>query len=677
MPKEFVHSMPPASQENSNRRNTKNLDLNAPIPTADDVARRRAELEASTEEDKQRTESLRKGIQKQKKPQQLPKSVIYNPGEVMELGDEDIEYVDHAEEAKREQRVLQNQVAKLEAQIKQAESKLSVFDRLKRPFQLLSAEPSTGAYARIDFLKDQLKTVKIELSMFDDSQNLTQEDQHMAKLRAEAKAEFKDKPPSFVKNPGQIARDMGRDSASTLLPGVRDSIEQDDFRTQNREGISLSDRDFTNPEEFDASLERDPAAAEQQRKDMQKANRDRLKQTAKAREQATPEYSGLRKNTGRRGADLRLATTEEIADRVATKEMADRKEPMTTAEREALHKEFNEARRGSKDVAALDVAEAQDAVMREQKKLGWESHLEELDEPQEETPASSPEIRGLRKQTGRRGEDLRLRTTDEMSDALLSRSHAETKIANQDIAALGEEFRSKRRVSAERAMTPKEIEAKVKEARKENKWENDDAIELDSSDFEVIEPTVAKVELPKGVKEAAKKGRETMNLEPKMTIEQTVQSIGQAKASRLWENFSLALKANQEDIKAMKHVDYLDLKAAENMLNARYNLSPGEGIPTKLTFAITELTKTQNPALEASVMKILNAMKIEKQQVLNVLYPPSEYPRAQAPAEKQWEDIVQIKADDRGTAKTVAAINKGSSRARIGGSTATGGLTGR
>jgi hypothetical protein len=69
-------------------------------------------------------EKLHKEINNVRK--KVSSTVSYNPGPEMELGDEDIEYLDPKDEAKRKTRLLQNKEAKLRDQIAEAKKKIEV-----------------------------------------------------------------------------------------------------------------------------------------------------------------------------------------------------------------------------------------------------------------------------------------------------------------------------------------------------------------------------------------------------------------------------------------------------------------------------------------------------------------------------------------------------------------------
>lgn len=330
----------------------------------------RVAAEAAQEaEAKAEQERLQQEIAKQKSAKNSP-SVTLHGEPPIELQDEDFEYVDDPKaEMQRQWRVLQNREASLKEKIAAAEKKINMGDRWRQFKQWMKGEPSIGPYYQLNALKAELEEVKQQLFMYE-------EDQNMAKLRREAREEFSQNPPSFVKSGKRMARDAVRDAASTFMPGVESSYDRE-RRTFEEEqaGSVVNPENYTDVAEFEASLERDPKLAEQQRKDAQKANRDRLKQAA-AKRQAEAErderinFTESSYGARRSGPDVRTATPEERAEKARFRDMAERK--MTNEEIHSIGDEFR-ARRKAARGNEISAEELEARIQAERQKNGWEN----------------------------------------------------------------------------------------------------------------------------------------------------------------------------------------------------------------------------------------------------------------------------------------------------------------
>jgi hypothetical protein len=61
---------------------------------------------------------------------------------------------------------------------------------------------------------------------------------------------------SFMKSERQVAKDIVRETAAAMIPGVRTTAERDQDELEAKQGIQLSPDQFTDPKEFDKELEK-------------------------------------------------------------------------------------------------------------------------------------------------------------------------------------------------------------------------------------------------------------------------------------------------------------------------------------------------------------------------------------------------------------------------------------
>ncbi len=722
-------------------------------------------MEKQSEKDEAQAEQLREeisGIRKKVSP-----SVSYNPGPEMELGDEDIEYLDPKEETKRKTRVLQNKEANLRDKIAEAKKKITTSDRLKQMWQSLKGEPAIGPYYRLKALEIELEEVQRELGFLE-------EDQQMAKLRREAQEEFKTEKPSFIKSGKEVARDMARDAASAFMPGVESGYDREARNFRESQDVQIDEKDFTNPDEFEAALERDPKLAEQQRKDQQKANRDRLKQTAEARRKQAEEEAALEEQISigrgasiRRAApNVRSASPEEMAEKVRTRDMADRN--MTDEEVSNLGTEFRARRRAAQQAEqGMSAAEIEAKVQADRAKYGWESSEEitdadilSIEDAKRKAPPTPME---RARQTVRMNQENRYRellgdrssevigTIDnlfaQMSPAEASRlgfsrdeyldyasgllqtatdqwkdqktgftSEDYFKLAQRKLsefnkklglppdfvtgfgksrlseaAALGgNTAREESRRAANRVAGGVETNTnRTADRRSNRKSENEQAYQA-PAEKAPAEYDIDLSDLEKGPLDEKFDGM----------VENASKTLGREQAHTLWNKINRALTEKGEAIKKADNYTYLTYRSGlDDAVKTIQALSPDvktKTLETSLVFAITDLVKgTKNPTLLPNVMTILNKIGISKDDVANILNSNSSDTRQPKQLSQKRDSILEtmgtyvmtpeeaakyavddngkpLKAEKRGTSRTVADRNQRSNARRYGGSTPTG-----
>ena len=711
--------------------------------------------EQQSAQDEAAAEKLREEISGVRK--KVSSTVSYNPGPEMELGDEDIEYLDPKDEAKRKTRVLQNKEAKLRDQIAEAKKKISTTDRLKQFWQNLKGEPAIGPYYRLRALEMELEEVQREIGFLE-------EDQQMAKLRREAQAEFKDEKPSFIKSNERMARDIARDAASAFIPGVESSYDRDERLNRESDSLRIQPEDYTNVEEFEASLERNPSLAEQQRKDTQKANRDRLKQSAEARRKQAEEEAALEEqiNIGRGASvrrsapSVRTATQAERAEKIRTSEMADRK--MTDSEISDLGAEFRARQQAARKAEQNMTAEEVEAkVQAERAKYGWESTEEITDEDilsiedQKQSPPPTPAERA--RQTALDNQEKRYRellgdranevigTIDrlfaEMSPAEIKRlgfsrdlyldfasgmmqtateswKDEKTGFTSDDYFKLAQ--RKLTEFNKKLGLPPNFVTGFGKSrlgesnalggnaAREEGQRAANRAagieINVDRSGARRTNRKTESEQIPQAPAKKAETAYEVdlsdlekgpLDEQFDSLVEEASKTLGKEKADAIWVKINAALAKKQAEIQAMNNMDYLTYRGGTDYVQ---RLSPNvkaKSLETSMVFAISELVKgTKDSQLEEKVMTVLKTLGISREDISNILYPPVEstlknkrdrvlesmgtYVMTPEEAAKYAVDDngQPLKAEKRGTSRTVADRNRRSNARRYGGSTPTG-----
>ncbi len=281
----------------------------------------------------------------------------------------------------REYKNLRERAEKIASQIETLREKMSLGERAGNFFRRLGGTKVSDTEVKRTELQNTLDDIRGEMSMYEES---------------EQDKKYKQEP-SYVKSKSEAAKDILAETAATLMPGVANIEERNQAATEARQGISLPQEEFTKLEEFEASLERNPATALQQQRDLQKANRDRLKAAAEARRKEAAQDEAIRiggagNGARRRGAGVGMASTAEIAARAQRDEMAER--PMTDEERQVLSEEFQAQRREDMGIAKpMSSADIEAIVQAERAKRGWvkteDEGLEVLsdqDEIKEEAP---------------------------------------------------------------------------------------------------------------------------------------------------------------------------------------------------------------------------------------------------------------------------------------------------
>ncbi|MCC7357090.1 hypothetical protein IT408_01115 [Candidatus Uhrbacteria bacterium] len=650
------------------------------------------------ESDVSKAEDIRQSIRgnARQKPIKPQKKVIFNEPPI-ELGDEDIEYVDPKEEQKRKMRVLQNKEAKIKDQITEIKKKISLGDRWRQAKQMFTGGPAIGPFYRINVLKSDLEDVQRELGFLE-------EDQHMKKLQREAQAEFKTEKPSFIKSGKQVFRDLGRDAVSTFIPGIDSHQDRETHQADEEHGTRIEPSDFTDIDEFEASLERDPKAAEQQRKDAQKANRDRLKAKTEARHLTQPEQNSNQSGYTEAQAEVKTEkpsfiksgkqvfrdlgrdavstfipgidshqdrethrADEEHGTRIEPSDFTDIDEFEASIEldpkvREKVHQDkenrykklFGE--RASEIIGTIDNLFDQ-MSSAEIKRLGF-SRNEYLDYAAGLMQNSTDQWKD--EKSGYSSDDyfkLAQSKILEFNKKLglppnfitnfgASRLQRSSAIGNNE--ALLEMSKTARKITGipegvtrgneKRILTGK---PKTSDSSHVEKTTDDLEVDVDLSDLEK-DPLESKFD---------------------QMVEDSSEILGKEKANKIWNLINQALSEKKTLIQSMNNYDYLTYRG-----NADYiqRLSPNvktKSLETSLVFAITDLVKgTLDHQLEGKVMSTLNTLGISRENISDILYPPDSSTKPEN----------GIAAEKRGTKRNISERNKRENARKYGGLTPSG-----